>query len=143
MRSRSGKHEASTPGKAVLAPGVQGREVWAWAMYDFANSSFTTVVITAIFNAYFVAVVAGGKPWATFAWTVALALSNLLLMLAGPLIGAYADLRASQSAARAFVGILSPAARRGEFFGLWGAGLSFVFHRRTADLRRGELAVER
>jgi len=27
-------------------------------MYDFANSGYTTVVITAIFNAYFVSVVA-------------------------------------------------------------------------------------
>jgi UMF1 family MFS transporter len=41
-----------------LAPGVSRREVWSWAMFDFANSGYTTVVITAIFNAYFVAVVA-------------------------------------------------------------------------------------
>ncbi|MFA5825173.1 MAG: MFS transporter, partial [Gallionellaceae bacterium] len=52
-----------------LAETVTFREEWAWAMYDFANSGYTTVVITAIFNAYFVAVVAGNQPWATFAWT--------------------------------------------------------------------------
>ena len=46
----------------TLATGVTKREVWAWAMYDFANSGYTTVVITAIFNAYFVAVVAGNAP---------------------------------------------------------------------------------
>ena len=39
----------------LLAPGVRPREVVAWAMYDFANSGYTTVVITAVFNAYFVA----------------------------------------------------------------------------------------
>jgi UMF1 family MFS transporter len=50
-----------------LAKTVTPREVWAWAMYDFANSGYTTVVITAIFNAYFVSVVAGNQPWATFA----------------------------------------------------------------------------
>ncbi|HEY0845037.1 MAG TPA: MFS transporter [Noviherbaspirillum sp.] len=88
----SARAEAIVP--RTLAAGVTRREVWAWAMYDFANSSYTTVVITAIFNAYFVAVVAGGAPWATFAWTAALALSNLLLMIAGPLAGAYADLHA-------------------------------------------------
>lgn len=65
-------------------------------MYDFANSSYTTVVITAIFNAYFVAVVAQGKPWATFAWTAALAAANILLIVAGPVLGAYADLRANK-----------------------------------------------
>ena len=51
--------------RRTLADGVEVREVWAWAMYDFANSAYTTTVVTAIFNAYFVAVVAGGAPWAT------------------------------------------------------------------------------
>jgi MFS-type transporter involved in bile tolerance (Atg22 family) len=59
---------------AALAPEVKLREVWAWSMYDFANSAYTTVVITAVFGAYFVGGVAQGKPWATFAWTAALLL---------------------------------------------------------------------
>jgi UMF1 family MFS transporter len=75
----------------VLAPGVAPREVWSWAMYDFANSGYTTVVITAVFNAYFVSVVAGNAPWATFAWTLALGISYGLIVLTAPLIGAYAD----------------------------------------------------
>lgn len=65
-------------------------------MYDFANSSYTTVVITAIFNTYFVSVVAGGKAWATLAWTGALAMSNIFLMVIGPVLGAYADLRGNK-----------------------------------------------
>ncbi len=63
-------------------------------MYDFANSGYTTVVLTAIFNAYFVAAVAGNAPWATFAWTATLSLSYALVIVTAPLIGAYADLRA-------------------------------------------------
>ncbi|MDD5329792.1 MAG: MFS transporter [Sulfuricella sp.] len=82
--------------KRSLAPTVTRREVWAWAMYDFANSGYTTVVITAIFNAYFVAVAAGNAPWATFAWTATLALSYALIMLTAPLLGAYADLHAAK-----------------------------------------------
>lgn len=65
-------------------------------MYDFANSGFTTVVITAVFNAYFVRAIAGNTPWATFAWTAALAISYLAVIVAGPAIGAYADLRAAK-----------------------------------------------
>ena len=65
-------------------------------MYDFANSGYTTVVITAVFNAYFVAVVAGSAPWATFAWTAALAVSYALIMLTAPVIGAYADAHAAK-----------------------------------------------
>ena len=79
-----------------LAPGVRKREVWSWAMYDFANSGYTTVVITAVFSAYFVAEVAGNAPWATFAWTAALAVSYALIMLTAPVIGAYADARAAK-----------------------------------------------
>jgi len=71
-------------------------EIWAWAMYDFANSGYTTVVLTAIFNAYFVAVVAGNAPWATFAWTATLSLSYALVIVTAPIIGAYADLRANK-----------------------------------------------
>ena len=75
---------------------VATRELWAWAMFDFANSGYTTVVITAVFNAYFVAVVAAGAASATFQWTAALALSYVLVMLSAPLIGALADQRASK-----------------------------------------------
>ncbi|KAF1022189.1 MAG: hypothetical protein GAK30_01334 [Paracidovorax wautersii] len=44
----------------ALQPGVARREVFGWAMYDFANSGYTTVVITAVFAAYFVGGIAGG-----------------------------------------------------------------------------------
>jgi MFS transporter, UMF1 family len=77
--------------EGALNPGVERREVLAWAFYDFANSGYTTVVLTAVFNAYFVSVVAGNAPWATFAWTVALSISYALVMVAGPILGAWAD----------------------------------------------------
>ncbi len=79
-----------------LNPGVRKREVFGWAMYDFANSGYTTVVLTAVFNAYFVGVVAGGADWGTLAWTLALGVSNALVMLTMPAIGAFADLRAAK-----------------------------------------------
>ena len=72
------------------------REVWAWSMYDFANSGYTTVVITAVFNAFFVAAVAQKAPWATFAWTAALSVSYLLVLLSAPLLGAWADAHAAK-----------------------------------------------
>jgi MFS transporter, UMF1 family len=78
----------------ALNPGVRKREVFGWAMYDFANSGYTTVVITAVFAAYFVGGIAKGAQWATFAWTLALSISYAIVMLAMPSLGAYADLRA-------------------------------------------------
>src|SRR6188768_32112 len=75
-------------------PPVRRRELVAWAFYDFANSGYTTVVITAVFNAYFVSVIAGKAAWATLAWTLALSVSYVVIMLTAPLLGAWADLRA-------------------------------------------------
>jgi UMF1 family MFS transporter len=80
----------------ALNPGVARREVFGWAMYDFANSGYTTVVLTAVFNAYFVGVVADGADWGTFVWTLVLGLSNALVMLATPVLGAWADARAAK-----------------------------------------------
>ncbi len=96
---------AAAPSSPIFAhhppgvPPVRGREIFAWACFDFANSGYTTVVITAVFNAFFVAVIAGNASWATLAWTSALSVSYALNAVAGPLLGAWADLRARKRAA--------------------------------------------
>jgi UMF1 family MFS transporter len=79
-----------------LAPDVKWREVWAWSMFDFANSAYTTVVITAVFSAYFVGVVSQNAPWSTFAWTAALSVSYAAILITGPLVGAWADAHAAK-----------------------------------------------
>ncbi|MFA7336234.1 MAG: MFS transporter [Candidatus Obscuribacterales bacterium] len=75
-----------------LAP-ASSLEIWSWAMFDFANSSYTTVVTTAIFNAYFVKTVASGVELstATLYLTCSLGLANLLVVLTAPVVGAIAD----------------------------------------------------
>ena len=65
-------------------------------MYDFANSGYTTVVITAVFSAYFVSGIAGSADWATFVWTAALSVSYALILFTGPLVGAWADAHAAK-----------------------------------------------
>lgn len=79
---------------AALNPGVRPREVLSWAGYDFANSGYTTVVLTAVFSAYFVSVVADGTDWGARVWLIALAASNAAVMITMPIIGTYADLHA-------------------------------------------------
>jgi MFS transporter, UMF1 family len=82
--------------QVALNPGVKKREVFGWAMYDFANSGYTTVVITAVFAAYFVGGIAKGAEWATFVWTLALSVSYAIVMLTMPSLGAIADMRAAK-----------------------------------------------
>ncbi|MDX1733599.1 MAG: MFS transporter [Halioglobus sp.] len=91
----------SEPETAPQQPAAGRREILAWAFFDFANSGYTTVVLTTIYSAYFVAVVAAGldeqSPGsATVVWTMAIAAANLIVLLSGPVIGAIADRRASK-----------------------------------------------
>ncbi len=80
----------------LLNPGVRKREVFGWSMYDFANSGYTTVVLTAVYNAYFVGVIAKGQPSATLLWTVLIAVSSFLVMVTMPGLGAWADAHAAK-----------------------------------------------
>lgn len=96
LHDHTGTSRVTVRDSLTLGEGVRPREVWAWAMFDFANSGYTTVVITAVFNVYFVAVVAQGAVWGTFAWTLALSVSYAIVVLTAPLIGAYADVHAAK-----------------------------------------------
>src|SRR5690606_6613657 len=78
------------------------REVFGWAMYDFANSGYTTVVITAVFAAYFAGAITQGAAWGPLAWTAALSTSYAIVMLTMPSLGAWADMRASKKRLLAF-----------------------------------------
>ena len=84
------------PSPSLLREGLSRKEAIAWASLDFANSGYTTVVLTAVFNAYFVSAVMSGAAHATLAWTLVLSVSYALVMITAPILGAYADLRAQK-----------------------------------------------
>lgn len=66
------------------------REIFGWAMFDFANSSYTTIIITVAFSVYFTTlVVPGGR--GDFLWGLGLTASNLAIILTAPVMGAIAD----------------------------------------------------
>lgn len=67
------------------------KQVWSWALYDWANSSFTTIILTFVYSAYFVKAVAPDEVTGAAWWSYALALSGLGLAILGPLCGAIAD----------------------------------------------------
>lgn len=71
-------------------PPVKKREIVSWGMFDFANSSYTTIIVSVAYSIYFTKLVAPGKE-ADFLWGVGIFLSNLVVMLTAPVIGAMAD----------------------------------------------------
>lgn len=75
-------------------PPVRKREIFGWCCFDFANSAFTTIVITVVGLPYFVGVVAAGEPKATLWWGWTLSLSQLFVILLSPVVGVVADVRA-------------------------------------------------
>lgn len=73
------------------APGT-ARTVWAWALYDFANSSFTTLVVTFIYATYFVKGIAPDETTGTVLWSWGVVTPTALAVAAfSPLLGALAD----------------------------------------------------
>ncbi len=75
-------------------PPVRRREIFGWSCFDFANSAFTTIIITVVYAVYFNSVVAAGDPRGPGWWGTVLAVSQLIVIMAAPLIGAVADVTA-------------------------------------------------
>ncbi len=71
-----------------------GREVWAWGVYDLANQSFQLLINTLLLGIYIKNVVATDPARGTGAWTMMVASAMLLVVLLSPFLGALADARA-------------------------------------------------
>jgi UMF1 family MFS transporter len=69
--------------------GTAGRV--AWALYDFANSSYAAVIQTFVFAAYFTQQVAADPARGEQLWGYAVAAAGLLVAVGGPVLGAIAD----------------------------------------------------
>ncbi len=67
------------------------RQIWSWALYDWANSSFTTIILTFVYATYFVKVAAPNATDGAAWWSYALAASGFGLAVLGPVCGALAD----------------------------------------------------
>ena len=67
------------------------RAVWSWALYDFANSPFTTLVVTFIYATYFTQVIAADEIQGTALWSRGVTITALVVAMLSPFLGALAD----------------------------------------------------
>ncbi|MFO7894037.1 MAG: MFS transporter [Longimicrobiales bacterium] len=72
-------------------PPIQRREVVSWSLYDFANSAFTTLIVTFIFSRYYAEVVSDDPLRGAVLWTRAVNISAITVALLMPVLGAIAD----------------------------------------------------
>jgi UMF1 family MFS transporter len=67
------------------------RAIWSWSLYDFANSSFTTLVVTFVYATYFTQAIADDPVHGTALWSRAVTITALVVALCSPVLGAIAD----------------------------------------------------
>jgi len=105
------------------------KEVFGWAMFDFANSAYTTNIVTVIFINYFIITVVGPNPVSILGWEVGgktlwgitSTLSNLLIILTAPVLGAIADFSSSRKKFLVTTCLLCVVGTAGLFFATPGA----------------------
>lgn len=63
----------------------------AWSLFDFANSAFTTIIVTFVFAAYFAQGVAADPTTGGSQWSLAMGIAGLIIAVISPVFGAIAD----------------------------------------------------
>ena len=67
------------------------KKIFNFALYDFANSAFTTIIITFIFATYFAKQIAPNPVLGQSYWGWAVGITGFLVAIIGPIIGSFAD----------------------------------------------------
>lgn len=81
---------------------VTRKEILGWCMYDVADSAFTTVIVTAFYAQYFSTIVVQDQAKADLLWGLSAGISELLVALLAPIMGAIADFSGSR---KKFLGV--------------------------------------
>lgn len=66
------------------------RERVAWYLYDFGNSAYASVVLLAVYSAYFQKQVVGGAEGSRI-WGLTISIAMIIVAIAAPIMGAIAD----------------------------------------------------
>ncbi len=80
--------DTRTESRPPHAPGASRGRIFAWTLFDFANTAFSVIVVTVIYSRYFTNHVAGGRRWL---WGLAMSLSMIFAAILSPPLGAAAD----------------------------------------------------
>lgn len=69
----------------------QKRKIFSWLLFDFANTSFSVMMVTFAFPLYFKNVISMGDPGGDALWGFCISISMLIVALISPVLGAQAD----------------------------------------------------
>ena len=81
------------------------RPRWSWYFYDFGNSAYASVILLAVYSAYFKNAVVGGAE-GTRLWGISVGIAAVLVAIASPILGTIADYsKAKKTFLLAFTGV--------------------------------------
>jgi MFS transporter, UMF1 family len=76
----------SSPG-----PSAPRGQIFVWTLFDFANTSFSVLIVAVGYSLYFKQIVVGGSGKGDFFWGLAVSISMLLTAVIAPVLGAASD----------------------------------------------------
>ena len=79
------------PHNQAPGTGENKRALWSWALYDWANSAFFTIILTFVFAQYFSVSVIQDEVAGTRAWGNIVGISGVFIAILAPILGAIAD----------------------------------------------------
>ena len=72
------------------------KKIFIWTLFDFANTSFSIVVVTFLYAVYFKKVVAQGQPIGDLYWSLGTSIAMIITAIISPILGAIADYSAGK-----------------------------------------------
>lgn len=66
--------------------------VFAWSLFDFANSSYAVIIVAFVFAVYFRTVISGNESIGDFYWGLGINISMIITAILSPVCGAITDL---------------------------------------------------
>ena len=106
-------------------------KIFIWSLFDFANTSYSIIVVTFIYAVYFKDIVASGEPIGDLYWSIGISISMLISGILAPILGAIADYSAGKKRFLLFFTLLSITATSLLYFVqegmiLWGLVLFII-----------------
>jgi len=92
------------------------KKIFVWTLFDFANTSFSIVVVTFLYAVYFKKVVAQGQPIGDLYWSLGTSVAMIVTAVISPILGAIADYSAGKKRFLLFFTLLCIAATSSLFF---------------------------
>tara|TARA_Y100000588_G_scaffold130024_1_gene142407 strand:+ start:2339 stop:3607 length:1269 start_codon:yes stop_codon:yes gene_type:complete len=71
---------------------IEKKEIFSWALYDFANSAYPTIITTVAFSVFFKEVITKGVVYGDLLWGTSISLSMVLSIIIAIPLSAIADI---------------------------------------------------